>query len=93
MDTQVIDESKHSLGVVTNTPIPDVTVTLETGWPKSQAIASTTIDGKLIAQIGIGYSSKVGTLQAGIDAKNQALARLRVAIQLYNQQQLKPKEA
>ena len=83
MKLVAIDESEHI-------PDSDVTVTLEVGWPKSRAIASTIIDGKTIAQVGEGSSKHLGTLLAGVAAKRQALARLKAAIILYVRTQNTP---
>ncbi len=63
---------------------PEVEVTLEVGWPRCTATAFTTLaDGMLIAQVGLGSSKHLGTVGASKVAKDQALARLKLAIQIY----------
>ncbi len=63
---------------------PAVLVSVEIGWPRCKAVAQTTLeDGMLIAQVGIAPSNIWGTQTAGIKAKEQALARLKLAIQVY----------
>ena len=65
----------------------EVKVSIEVGWPRCKAIAQTKMpDGKIIAQVGLASSKHYGTQTASSMAKDQSLARLKLAVQIYKAQ-------